>query len=34
MDFNSTATPIRLANEEIRIHACFDYPVQFFVVHP
>jgi hypothetical protein len=27
MDFNPIATPIRLANREIRIHACIHHPL-------
>jgi hypothetical protein len=33
MDFHPTATPLRLAAEDFRIHACFYHPVQIELVH-
>ena len=32
MDFNSIATPVRLANEEIHIYACIHHPLPDFMV--
>ncbi|MBP2446838.1 hypothetical protein JOH51_004277 [Rhizobium leguminosarum] len=32
MDFNPTATPVRLANGEIHIHACINYPLPSLMV--
>ncbi|WP_081295718.1 hypothetical protein, partial [Rhizobium leguminosarum] len=32
MDFNPIATPVRLANREIHIHACIHHPLPNFVV--
>ena len=33
MDFGPTATTVRLATGEIRIHACFNHPIQSYMVH-
>ena len=33
MDFDPTATPLRLAAGTFHIHACFDHPVQTELVH-
>ena len=33
MDFRPTATPVRLAIGEIRLHVCFNHPVQSHMVH-
>lgn len=33
MDFNPIATPVRLANGEIHIHACIHHSLSTFVVH-
>ncbi|MBB2694158.1 UNVERIFIED_ORG: hypothetical protein GGI63_005074 [Rhizobium esperanzae] len=32
MDFNPIATPVRLANGDIQIHACIHHPLPNFVV--
>ncbi|MBB4507826.1 hypothetical protein GGE48_003821 [Rhizobium leguminosarum] len=32
MDFNPIATPVRLANREIHIHACIHHPLPNFMV--
>ncbi|TAX38353.1 hypothetical protein ELH97_04880 [Rhizobium leguminosarum] len=32
MDFNPIATPVRLANGDIHIHACIHHPLPNFMV--